>query len=108
MKWRKLQGFHCRLVVLTGCTTVVLASALAFVFWKSNKYVSSSLCFFLLCKHLSYTVGLFYRRTAALEVVQEDEAPATIEIDRKVCMHSSARQTGPDDLILTLLIVMKL
>ena len=34
-------------VVLTGCTTVVLASALAFVFWKSNKYVSSSPCFFL-------------------------------------------------------------
>jgi hypothetical protein len=84
-------GIPLSVVVLTGCTTVVLASALAFVFWKSNKYVSSSPCFFLLCKHLSYTVGLFYRRTAAMEVVQEDEAPATIEMDRKVCMHSSER-----------------
>eukprot|EP00544_Gedaniella_sp_CCMP2646_P014092 CAMPEP_0202480962 /NCGR_PEP_ID=MMETSP1361-20130828/745_1 /ASSEMBLY_ACC=CAM_ASM_000849 /TAXON_ID=210615 /ORGANISM="Staurosira complex sp., Strain CCMP2646" /LENGTH=682 /DNA_ID=CAMNT_0049108445 /DNA_START=21 /DNA_END=2069 /DNA_ORIENTATION=- len=52
-------GIPLSVVVLTGCTTVVLASALAFVFWKSNK------------------------RTAALEVVQEDDAPATIEIDRK-------------------------
>ena len=39
-------GVPLSFVVLTGCTTVVLASALAFVFWKSNKYVSSFFCFF--------------------------------------------------------------
>lgn len=47
-------GVPLSVVILTGCTTVVLASALAFVFWKSNKYVSS-FSFSLEFSHLAYT-----------------------------------------------------
>jgi hypothetical protein len=46
-------------VVLTGCTTFVLASALAFVFWKTNKYVSdefSSLKRYFLFNHIHFLV----------------------------------------------------
>jgi hypothetical protein len=50
-------GIPLSVVVLTGCTTVVLASALAFVFWKSNKYVSSSLfSFYYLNIYLTLSV----------------------------------------------------